>query len=60
MWDYLRKEYVDPRTSPNVVEFQIDSLTGFKYNFIDTLSKSKKNSSICQGEQEDPTDPSFR
>jgi hypothetical protein len=40
-WDYyLRKEYVDPRTSPNVVEIQIDPLTGFKYYSIDSLSKS--------------------
>jgi hypothetical protein len=27
IWDYLRKEYVDLRVSPNVVEFKIDPLT---------------------------------
>ena len=26
-WDSLRKEYFDPRTSPNIVEFKIDPLT---------------------------------
>jgi len=27
IWDCLMKEYVDPRTSPNVVEAQIDPFT---------------------------------
>jgi hypothetical protein len=42
MWDYLHKEYVDPRTSPNVVEFQIDPLTRFKYYSIDPSPSPKK------------------
>jgi hypothetical protein len=42
MWAYLRKEYVDPRTSPKVVEFPIDYLTGFKYYSIETTPSPKK------------------
>jgi hypothetical protein len=57
MWDYLRKDYVDPRTSPNVVEFQIDPLTGFKYYSIDTLSKSEKAAPFAKASKKTPLTP---
>ena len=37
------KEYVDPRTSPKVVEAQVDPFTRFKYYSIDGLSYANES-----------------